>query len=433
MAEALASTGTDDAAITAGGDGAASHPSPTQSDAAGKPGNTAPPGNLHREAFDRLVKGEEPKAVNRAVFAEKKAPEAPQRQGQQQQAPTEDPNRASNPNGAPEPEKPATTGLAAKFGFPEGTSDKDVQVLKRAKMDADTWAAIPPSNRVKILTNLRATQVAADRVITQQRKGGQGQARTQAPPETQTNPDDEDDVTLGGGEQSDELHEPTEEQPLAQPAAARAGKGGRGTAATAAAAEPTAEQVAEFIDPEDLETLKLLGGDDLAQTYTRGIGRVVSHMNSANAELQQKNSQLLGAVEFLLNDHVEGQFNRGLDALEQVSGLENIRDPERKEEREALKKKADLLHRAAGDPSGYTYQEAMQDAAASLFKTNITQTAQASLLKGRTDSLRGTPDSGPGRRAEPRTLTPQERSRAIFAELQRGTPPEQAGKVVDGR
>jgi hypothetical protein len=409
---------------TAASGAPASHPTPTESHAAGTTGNTAPPANLHREAFDRLARGEAPSTVNRAVFgAGKPKPTdaaaaitgaTAAADGPTGQAP------AAASGGAPlQPEK------AGKHGYPESTGDKDVNVLKRAHMDPETWAAIPPSNRTKILTNLRATQAAADREFQQSRQAGKG-ARTDATarPNAQTNPPAEDAETLTGDEGNDSI-EGDGADPFAQQQQQAAATTGKPAAAAAAAAAPVGD-VAAFIDPKDLETLQLIGGDDLAQTLTRTTQRVVQHF-------QAQNGQLAGVAEFLLHEHIERQFNDGLSELQQLPGLENLSDPSREKELGALRTKADLLHRAAGDPRGYTYQEAMRDAAASLFKTNVHQSAQSRLLSGRSTSLKGSAERGDHNRAERRTLAPKERAQAIFAELQRGQSPDAARLAVDGR
>ncbi|WP_428936913.1 hypothetical protein [Fontivita pretiosa] len=442
----------------------ASHPSPQRSSAGDKAANTAPAASLHREAFERLVKGERPDAVNKALFAPKQQPSSARpmqrRDAADGSTAQTQAHESADDAAKPQPAKSdrgqsQSQSLAWKFGYPDGTSDADVQVLKRAHMDPETWEAIPPSNRVKILKGLKETQAHADREETRRRqqagKGGDGKpGKAAAAGTTQTPPDKEvstapygrgdlgqDAATSGGGE-GDQVIEIDADgvRPAGSTARLTADKsqhpGGQPPAEDAAAS--MADQVASFIDPKDLETLQLVGGDEFAQTLTRTTQRVVSHFARREAQQQEQIGQLLSVGEFLLSEYVENQFNRGLDLLEQLPGLENIRDESRQKEREALRKKADLLHRAAGDPRSYSYVEAMQDAAASLFKTNIHQTAQARLLTARTQSLRGTPAALQQRRGgQARPLTTRERNAAIFAELQRGATPEEARAIVDGR
>jgi hypothetical protein len=403
---------TDGQASAAQAAGTAAQASPPSSDAksaAASQANTAPAREQHREAFDRLAKGEKPDDVNRAVYTKKPAA-----------ASKSDPSKTSSaqqPTTKTDEAAPAETTDTVEW--PEGMTSKDLNVLKRAQLDPDTWRAIPPSNQVKILKNLRESQAAADREFQQQQR--QGKAGKQTPGATQTAPESEDAGT-GGTDESDELVAGDgKQQQQRQPA-------GQQRQQAPAAGEPAAQDVNQFIDPKDLETLQTLGGDELAQTLQRTVGRVVQHN-------QQERNQLVGALNFLMEEHVNGHFNNAVDSLAEQPGLEALNDPEKGVQlRDKLKEKALLLHRAAGgNPAGYTFGEAVQDAAASLFKTNIHQTAQASLLASRNRSLQGSAMRGTGNRAEPRTLTPKERAHAIYDQLAHGVKPDEARRAVDGR
>ncbi len=402
----------------------ASAPS-TSSGANGTAAHTAPAATLHREAFARLSEGQKPDQVNRELFAPKPAA------GKAKSSST--PASPDDAASEPKPDASAPPAAAAgKYGYPDGTSDADAKVLKRAKMDPETWAAIPPSNRVKIVKGLRDSQAAADREFSRRAAAsGKAQARTPAPAATQSPADPQDAATLDGDDaQPDTAGRDTDD--ASSPAPDRPAKPDRAQAAKAQGAGP--ESVESFIDPKDLETLELIGGNDLAQTLQRTTARVVDHFTQREAQQRAATSQLLDVAEFLLEQHVNREFDSGLDRLTAMPGLENLRDDSRQKERDALRAKADLLHRAAGDPKGYSYQDALQDAAASLFKTNIHQTAQARLLQGRNASLRATPSTPDYRRGgQQKPLSAKDRNAAIFAELQRGASPDDARAIVDGR
>lgn len=379
----------------------ATPPSPLsleRSNAADKAENTAPSAGLAREAFDRLAGGETPADVNRELYGKGKA--APREEGTSPNPskPGPMPDKPDSPESKPQPEP--------QNKWPEGFSSRDLNVLQRAQLDPETWAAIPPSNQKKILANLRESQSAADREFQRNRQAAgeakpstsTGSARTQSPPPTQTPTDTADEATPDESQEDERIKPASEGKPSAP-----------------------ATDLAGLLDPRDLETLKLIGGDDLAETYQRGIGRVAEHF-------QRQNSQLLGVTEFLLGQFIEGQFDAAVKDLRQTPGFDELSP----QSLTALRGKADLLHRAAGDPKGYSYRDAVQDAAASLFKTNLHQTAQSQLLASRNKSLAGSPDRGDGRRNSPRPLTTKERNAAIFAQLSQGLTPDQARMAVDG-
>lgn len=380
---------------------AALPPSSEQSNAAATTGTTAPPANAAREAFDRLVKGDRPEDVNRDYRAKQSTPSAGKDAGTQA---TKEKSGEQTP--APEPSQ------AASNGWPDGTSEKDMRVLQRAKMDPEAWKHIPPSNRAKILNGLRTSQAEADRQFAAAKaakKGGQQAAATQTPPEA------EDSATPG--ETGDEAHadegqahvEQQQQQQRATPAAKQA-----------AAAQQS------YLTPAHRETLQMLGGDDLAETMDHALAQV-------HQQNQQQMAPLVGVLEYLLGQHIDGQFNSAVSELAKTPGFESLSSGEKaKENQTALRQKALLLHRAAGDPVNYPFSEAVKDAAASLFKLNLQQASQARLLQQRTASLRGAPDKGDGTRNTPRALDSKERGRQIFQNLQQGMDPVAARRAVDG-
>lgn len=368
-------------------------PSPSgESNAAAKTGTTAPPANAARDAFDRLTRGERPEDVNKAVYGKKPAASAEPA-----------PDRAA-------PQKTdATKAEPQPSQWPEGTDPKDAQVLSRAKMDPDAWKHIPPSNRAKILAGLRNSQAEADRQFQVARataKAGGKSADT-----TQTNAEPNDPATPV--ETQEEVTDPDGQQPAQQQQRQ----------------QPAAQQQQpsqQFLAPKDRETLQLLGGDDLAETMERSLGSVHQHY-------QQQMAPLVGVLEYLLDQHVGAQFDSAVNELAKTPGMESLREGDKAAaNQQALRDKAMLLHRAAGDPRGYPFSEAVKDAAASLFKTNLHQATQAQLLQRRTASLNGAPDKGDGTRNTPRALDAKERNRAIFANLQQGMNPNDARRAVDG-
>lgn len=381
-----------------------SPPPPAERNESSESGNAAPPVDLDREAFRRLARGEKPEEVNRQVFAKPSGKEA-----------TAAPQPAANEaNDKAKPQPQAKADDSAKW--PEGMADKDVNVLRRAKMDADTWSAIPPSNRVKILTNLRTSQSAADREFQQRQTpnpaGKPGEA-------SQTD-------ALSGGQTTDGESETDTDTQDAATGATDEGREDRGAKPTATDAGAVPDY-SGLLEQADLETLDLIGGQELAGTMQRVLGRVASHYETRQATLLQ-------GMEYLLNQHVGREFNGAVDELAKQPGMDRLTEQSDEGDslRSKLREKAMLLHRAGGDPKGYPFAEAVRDAAASLLKTNVHQTHQARLLKGRADSLSGSAERGSSRVAQGRALNPAERSKAIFRNLAKGLAPDDARLAVDG-
>jgi hypothetical protein len=308
-------------------------------------------------------------------------------------------------------------------GDEAGVTPEDLAVLKRAKIDLSVWKHIPPSNRKAIVANFKTTQAEADRQFQQARsgtsKGGNPAAGQQASAATDVT---QDEGTLAGdAEQEDDTQQlPPAKQTKGQPPAAR-----QAAAATAQGTQPEIDASA-FIDPADLETLRELGGDDLANAHTRSITKAVT---AAVGQMQQQQAPMVGVLNFLMGRLEASDFREAVSALKTQPGLEALTD----EQTTALRDKARLLIRAAGDPENYSFKEAVQDAAASLFKTNVQATAQANLLQRRQASLKGSPERGTGRIPADRPLTGKDRDRAIFEALQSGLGPDEARRSVDGR
>jgi hypothetical protein len=379
----------------------ATTPSPGTSKAASG-GNTAPSPDLAREAYERLEKGSSPKDVNRDLYA----------------ADGKGAKGKGVTAAATSKEQPATP---AEGQWAESIDKKDLAVLKRAKMDADVWAAIPPTNQAKILKGLRDTQAAQDRAFQQQRQQKPGKDAAAAAAQPQTALDSEDAETHRSLEELE-----TEQLDAAAAAATR--QPSDDDQATTNHDAPTRQQLsAEFFTAADRATLQQLGGDDLAEIFERGL-------TGAVRQQQQQNTQLLGVVEFLLEQHVDTGFNSALTDLVTQPGMDGLKreHADFTKNSAALKQKALLLHRAAGDARTYSFKEAVQDAAASLFKTNIQQTIQAQLGQRRQQSLKGAADRGDASRHIEQQVDPRERARQIYQQLAEGATPNQARLAVDG-
>lgn len=387
----------------------ASPPSPASDAATGA--NTAPASkDVAREAFNRLAKGETPDAVNRELYSKKpsvtsatvdaKAGSQANRGNGGEQA-----GRAKD--GQPSQQQAVQPGE-------EGITPEDLQVLKRAKFDLGAWKHIPPSNRKAIVANFKASQAEADRTFQQAR--GQGNPAA-GQPATQTQTTSQDQATQPGAQQSE--GQPANQQGNAQQ---------RTQAATQQqAAVPGFELLNgidpnSLVDPADLETLRTLGGDELAETHRRGVARAVGLVQQQLAPMQH----VLAAM---VNNWETSEFRSSIDDLRKQPGFDQL-TPEQETQ---IKAKADLLIRAANDIQNYRYREAVSDAAASLFRTNVQRSAQQQLLQARKASLDGSPERGVGRAAETRTLSPTERNRAIFDKLKEGLDPTAARLAVDGR
>jgi hypothetical protein len=418
MADVLDQTSNDS---TAAATSAASPPSASSASAGDHAGITAPPASAPREAFARLLKGEKPDAVNADLYKPK--PGGSKSDAQPQPDP-------SKPDRQPAAQQ-GNQQQAAASKWPEGMDAKDQNVLKRAQMDPDTWAAIPPTNRTKILNNLRSSQAAADRAFGQGKQQGgnsnqRGAAGTdagdQAGASTQTDDAHQDAATQGDGQQQEDGS-----QAGRQPATTTATKPA-GQPATGPGLDGDPGDLLNLLTAEDRGTLEMLGGTELAETFGRGLAAVANHY-------QQQNAPMMNLLGYLLDTHITGKVNGFASDLAQQPGMESLRDghADAATNRQALRDKALLLHRAGGgDAAGYSFEEALRDASGSLFRTNIQQSTQAQLLRGRQQSLRGAPDRGDGTRTTPRALNPSERAKAIFDQLRQGATPDAARLAVDG-
>jgi len=386
-------------------------------DAAGGGNAAPPPKDPAREAFARLARGEPPEKVNRELYRDAKRPPA----GKPAAAPS-----AAEGQGDRETAGQGDGGTETRNSKLETSSitPEDLQVLKRAQFDLGVWQHIPPSNRKAIVNQFKASQAQADRDYQQRTRAGtdasqpghRSAATTQAIPETQeaATPQPANDTGQPAGEQ---------QRPPTQPTAAKGSTGAEASPGTLT--HPLTGQQLDtqsFVDPRDLETLRSLGGDDLANTYSRGIQRAVGAVMQQVAPTQ-------AALHFVLQQMEAREWSDALSDLKKQSGFEKLGQAEEK----ALRDKADLLIRAAGDLNSYRYREAVQDAAASLFRTNAQAAAQKALLDRRRDSLRGSPERGTTLPAAQRALTDKERNKAIFEQLSNGLSPDEARRAVDGR
>lgn len=369
--------------------------------------NTAPSAKeVAREAFARLERGEAPDAVNRELYQKAKpGTAAPSGTSATPAAKEGTPAGGSGQQGESKTPPADNASPTGEQTAPENVTPEDLQVLRRAKFDLSAWKHIPPSNRRAIINNFKASQAEADRQFQQGRAGSGQPAPASTPSQTQTGRQDE--ATPAEGQQ-------------------REAAGGQPPAASPppAAQQPPAAgpDIAKLIDPKDLETLRNLGGDELADTFTRGI------QNAVQATLQQVAPQQ-EMVNWLINQVEEREFGDAISNLKSQPGFENLTP----EQVQAIRAKSDLLIRAAGDLKSYRHEQGVSDAAASLFRSNVQQTAQANLLRGRQASLQQGAERGTGRIPAPRTLTPQQRHHAIFEKLQEGMTPDEARRAVDGR
>lgn len=429
--ETADSSGTAEVAETKAPQTATAAPPSPATDAAAD-ANAAPASkDAAREAFDRLARGESPDQVNREVYQKPAEARKPQGKG-----PATD--------GQAQPQTPPAGGKdAAAAGAPgglessgtAGVTPEDLQVLKRAKFDLAAWKHIPPSNRKAIVANFRATQAEADRLFQQQRgaagtqpghSAAEAQAITQAD-DGATQPHDKGplgDPASGqpAGEQQQPPTQPARSVTSGTVAAVKGPAQGGQPQGTLNPITGQALDASQFVDQADLETLRNLGGDDLADTYSRGITRAVGSV------LQQV-APALQATHFLLAEMERREWSDAVTELKKQPGYEQLGQ----KEETALRDKALLLIRAAGDLTNYRYREAVQDAAASLFKVNAQAAAQKQLLDRRRDSLRGSPERGTTLPAAPRALTTKERNSAIFEQLRNGLSPDDARRAVDGR
>jgi len=385
-------------------------PPETGKSSAAAAGNTAPPASAAREAFDRLTKGEKPEAINAEIRDRAKGTKpAVTAQGKGAAQP-------ATKDALPQGEKPGDT----RNAWPDSLTGKDINVLKRGKIDSETFAALPATTQTRLLTNLRNSQAEADRTFQQAKKGKAGGTDAAAQADSDSPSDSEDEATLTAEQLAAEGDDAaTDDEGETPPPPKQQGK-------AKAAPAPTSD-VSSFVDEKDLETLRLLGGDELAETHTRSIGRVVDHF-------QGQQQALSGVLSFLLEDHIGRHFESAVGELNKAPGMDGLKPdhPEYAKNSEALKAKALILHRAAGDPKTYPFTEAVKDAAASLFRPNVHQAAQARLLASRRASLTGSAERGDSRRAEPRALDPKSRAKAIFSALQNGLTPNEARNSIDG-
>ena len=322
-------------------------PSPAASPgASGSSGTTAPTESPEREALRRLRAGEGAADIRRDLSSRSEGA------GEKGRAnPTED--------SAAEPANPSD-----KPG--NGLTEKELNALRRGKFDLGLLKHMPVANRKAIAANMSASQAEADR---QYQAAKRGEDPSASAPAARADAD-QNDAT------------PTE-----QDVATGAGADGTGAKTAVPAGQAPADASAfgqpfSFSDA-DYATLAEIGGDEFAAVTKQATEGLAGHMQ---AQIQP----LLSLVSYAMQRFENQDFQDALGDLKKQPGFDAIPDADHPK----LREKAGLLVRAAGDPSSYSLKDAVRDAAASLYSTNLHQTAQAKLLQRRAASLDGSPERG---------------------------------------
>ena len=281
-----------------------------------------------------------------------------------------------------------------------GLSDAEFNALKRGKVDPALLSAVPASNRKALARNLMQSQGEADRAY-QATRGGQQPAAAdgQSPDDATSDPD-----LATGPEGADAKAETST------------------TARTDADSGPTQFGQTFALSDADYGTLADFGGEEFADGMKGVIGKMSQHAG-------QQHQQMTGLVGYLLERVEQADFDAGLGQLSATPGFAKLGDAEK----QALRSQAELLVRSHQGPFGsFTLRDAVPQAAASLFQTNISQATQAQLLQRRGQSLLGSPDRG-GQRPAANQRPPSEKDRMlnIGRLLQGGMTPEQARNAVD--
>lgn len=374
--------------IVAGNESPASDPSTAVNNAPaqtqGSSSADTAPAAEYREALERLSKGETPQAIN-----------ADLRSRNQGSARAES-NTAPASEASPEPSQP---GQANEEGH--GLDEKELNALRRAKFDMSVLKHMPASNRKAVARGLMASQAETDRQYQQkmaEARGAGGQQNTQAEP---TTPNEQTNQSEANAEDS-------------------AGKEQR-KADDQQASQASAAQPSFTMSDDEYRTLVDTYGEDFAKFTKQREERLVHGL--------QKQYEPFMNIALNLASHFERtEFDKAITSLKAQPGFDKITD----DDVQAIRKKADLLIRAADDPRSYRYEEAVSDAAASLFKQNSQQAAQARLAQARKTSLNGSPDRGriTGNDAG-RPMNETQRMHAILANMKAGMSPQQAAEAVD--
>jgi hypothetical protein len=346
--------------------------------------NTAPAGSREREALARLRGGESATTINADL--NKRAPSTKPTAT----APGKEAGATSTQAGKDAGSQPA----AGKEPTAEelGIDAKELAALKRGKFDLALLAHMPAANRKAIARGLAASQAEQDRVFQAAKNGKTPAGGTDATAEAgAANPDaTQQDEATGDGEKK------ADGQPTAN----------------STQTEPVQSFGQAFqIPAADLETLADIGGKDFADATSKLFGGLSSHMSG------QLNA-LAGLLGYAMERFETQDFTAALDGLRKNPGFEQVGS--NPEDAKALKERATLLVRAAGDPRTYGFEAAVQDAAASLFRVNASQAAQAQLANARNSSLAGSPDRGPGSNKGTRPMSEGDRMKAILSRMRGG-------------
>lgn len=311
----------------------------------------------------------------------------------------------------PAPGQPGTEAGAAA-GEDLGLNDKELGALSRGKFDLALLKLIPATNRKALARKFMASQAETDRQY-QLAKAGK------AP-----------NTPAGGDAAAQAAAEAGESRPLQDAETPPMGEGEAGNgkapapAAAAAQAAPTPIAGPTFaLSEQDRGTLVEIGGEAFADTYTKHMQGVASHVYQTQVQ------PLQNVIGFLANKLDALEFDDAFTDLSKQPGFTQLGEAEKK----SIKERVPVLLRAAGNQTAYGIPEAVMDAAASLFRTNIHQAVQASLVTQRNQSLAGGADRGTNRNTPSRAMDEVSRTRAIgqYMASHPGVKPRDAAMAVD--
>lgn len=351
---------------------------------------TAPAPSPEREAIERLRNGESPYDIQRDLHERANGKPPVKSEGQ-----------------TPQPDAKADDAADADHGLTE----KELAALKRGKFDLGVLKHMPEANRKAIARAMAASQAESDRQY-QLAKAGK---KPDAKPDAKAAEASDEAAEVAGNEEPTEI--PQEEAPDGKPTdgkqAAAPSQDGAGLAGLFQPYQ---------MDPKDFQTLVDIGGDAFAEAQQGREAALVRHVQQSIQPLAQIAINLANLVE-------RNEFDSALKDLKSDPAFKDLGD----KETTALKDKARLLIRAAGDPSNYRYGEALKDAAASLFKPNVQRQAQADLARKRSASLAASPDKGDGRKGGAPQRSEGDTMRAIARYLMEnpGADPHRARQFVE--
>lgn len=329
--------------------------------------------------------------------------------------------QAPAPTGqAPQPGQQTTNGQPAADDAADPFAvlkPEEARALKRLQWKPETLALIPPANRTAIARQAMQSISEADRQFQRARNG--------QPPVPEA----------GDGQQGDQV-KPGEQQPPAPATQAQTQQPKTGEPAASNPAGPAAGSVQaddrpmllrDFqpysMDDATYRNLEEIGGRDLADTVKGQLQAAVSHTLQAFKPFE---TMLLNSVSYM----EQREFQDALSSLKSQRGYENLGD----EEVRAIREKAEHLRRSAADPLAYRYDQAVKDAAATLFQIDNKLAAQANLLDRRSQTLRNTGDPGrSGQPAQPAAMNDTEMMHRVYRymETHPGVDPRDARRAVE--